>query len=81
MNSIHSIPFLYLKYLQELQKKDNYAGLFCDKVEDIYKEEYNESLPPNWLAHLHQLKTNIMIEELPYQNKSILYYVSFVSST
>ncbi|XP_022175197.1 uncharacterized protein LOC111037126 isoform X2 [Myzus persicae] len=57
---------------KELQK--NYAGLFCDKVEDIYKEVYSEQLPSNWLVLLSQLTTNIVIEDLPNQNKSILYY-------
>ena len=59
-------------YLQELQK--NYAGLFCDKVENIYKEVYGEQLPSNWLSLLSRLTSNIVIEDLPNQNKSILYY-------
>lgn len=57
---------------KELQK--NYAGLFCDKVENIYKEVYSEQLPSNWLDLLSRLTTNIIIEDLPNQNKSILYY-------
>lgn len=57
---------------KELQK--NYAGLFCDKVENIYKEVYSEQLPLNWLVLLGKLTTNITIEDLPNQNKSILYY-------
>lgn len=54
----------------------NYAGLFCDKVEGIYKKVYSERLPENWLVRLNTLTTNIMIEDLPNQNKSILYYTS-----
>ncbi|XP_025200911.1 tudor domain-containing protein 7-like [Melanaphis sacchari] len=57
---------------KELQK--NYAGLFCDKVENIYKEVYSEQLPSDWLILLGRLNTNIVIEDLPNQNKSILYY-------
>lgn len=59
--------------------KKNYAGLFCDKVEDIYKEVYNESLPMNWLSQLSKLETNIIVETLTNQNKSILYYGTVVS--
>ncbi|CAI6350990.1 unnamed protein product [Macrosiphum euphorbiae] len=58
----------------EKELKKNYAGLFCDKVESIYKEVYSEQLPSNWLVLLGQLTTNIIIEDLPNQNKSILYY-------
>jgi len=47
-------------------------------VEDIYKEEYNESLPCNWLANLNDFTSNIIIEELPNQNKSILCYAPIV---
>lgn len=43
-------------------------------MEDIYKEVYSEQLPSNWLVLLSQLTTNIVIEDLPNQNKSILYY-------
>lgn len=70
--------FLINVILKELQK--NYAGLFCDKVEGIYKQVYNESLPENWLVRLNMFTTNIMIEDLPNQNKSILYYTSIVCS-
>lgn len=43
-------------------------------MENIYKEVYSEQLPSNWLNLLSQLTTNIIIEDLPNQNKSILYY-------
>lgn len=56
----------------------NFAGLFCDKIENIYKEVYNESLPSDWLVQLGSLSTRILIEHLPKQNKSILYYTSLV---
>lgn len=47
-------------------------------MEDIYKEEYNESLPLNWLVNLKKLSTNIIVEEIPNQNKSILYHAPLV---
>lgn len=56
----------------------NYAGLFCDKMEDIYKEVYNEGLPENWLKSLNNYTENIIIENLPELNKSILYYTKNV---
>ncbi|XP_050422337.1 uncharacterized protein LOC126834455 [Adelges cooleyi] len=58
----------------EIELKKNYAGLFCDKVEDIYKEVYHECLPDNWLNRLRNLKKDILVEELPKQEKAILYY-------
>lgn len=70
--------FLILCYLQELKK--NFGGLFCDKVENIYKEVYNESLPSDWLVRLNSLSTNIIIEHLPILNKSILHYSLIVCS-
>ncbi|XP_050537895.1 uncharacterized protein LOC126903619 isoform X2 [Daktulosphaira vitifoliae] len=58
----------------ELELKKNYAGLFCDKVVEVYRDVYNECLPENWLNSLRNMKTDIIIEELPKQNKAILYY-------
>lgn len=43
-------------------------------MENIYKEVYSEQLPSNWLDLLGRLTTNIIIEDLPNQSKSILYY-------